>query len=174
MESWVNSKEELLSIAKTFDKSIKIYSKRETLLGRIHDKLFPGFAVTLANYHFYPHDWSKELLLNVLPHEARHTAQFRWGGLGIHPILGFIPMTLLYIFFVFPVFLAVGRFFLELDADKACFDYLMTNKMITKEHAAASLQRRIKSLTGRDYLFSVPKWFAEKYYSKLINKYLTY
>jgi hypothetical protein len=167
METWVNYKEELSLVAKTFDKTVKIYSKEDTLIGRIHDKFFPDFAFTLANYHFYPRNWSKKTLLRVLPHESRHTAQFRWAGLGIHPIIGFIPMMVLYVFFPIPIFFAVGRFFLELDADKACFDYLLTNNLATKQSILFRIKQRINSLTGKDYLYSVPKWFAKYFYNKI-------
>ena len=70
-----------------------------------------------------------ELRPELVAHESRHTTQTTWFGWAFAPltffsrtvrsIVGFPIFLLVYFVLPLPVFLAAGRFYLELDADRA-------------------------------------------------------
>lgn len=92
------------------------------------------FATTLFPIQGYPSKL-KKLSIRLVVHECRHTTHCVWLGYLI-PILGWIPgyhgrhirawcgapfYTVLYLVAVLPTVLAVGRWLIELDCDKACW-----------------------------------------------------
>ena len=63
----------------------------------------------------------------LLVHEARHTRQARWCGLGLHPWLGLPLFGLLYLALPLPAGLAVARVFFEIDADRAAWRHALAS-----------------------------------------------
>jgi hypothetical protein len=177
--SWQNDKESLQICAKSFDKSIKLISKDNFISIFIawfificsfkkfkKEKYLENFATTLGNFIFIPKNWTTQQAKNALPHEARHVTQFRWFGLFIHPLLGLPIGFLIYLLFPIPIFLAFGRFLLELDADIIKWKFLLKNNMWAKEDVLWSAKYRINSLSGADYFWCLPKSWVEKIYIK--------
>lgn len=61
----------------------------------------------------------------TLVHEARHTRQARWCGLGLHPWLGMPVFAVLYLALPLPIGLGIARFLFELDADRAAWRHTL-------------------------------------------------
>jgi hypothetical protein len=114
-------------------------------LGGQHTYL-SNYVTTLGHSIYVPDDfarWSAARRCEILRHEAVHVAQFRR--------LGWIGMTIIYLFFPFPLFLAYGRARLEWEA------YAETLRAVAElEGLAAARDRRlhdeiVQRFTGPDY-----------------------
>lgn len=185
MNSWTKDKGELEKLARQFDKSIKLHN-HNNLLSKILAFLFSfvsfgkvskarflnNFAYTFGNHHFYPEAWTVEQVKSTLPHEARHTYQMRVLGLMIHPLLGLSLFLLIYLLLPFPIGLAFGRLYLELDADKALYQYYAREKGIVYTNYVININknRRIESLSGPSYLWAASKKIVTEEYNDMIKK----
>jgi hypothetical protein len=131
---WLAERERLERLARAIEPSVRLETKdglRWRILallaaaataGGIRRRTFlEDYATTLGPVHGYPASWSAERVEATLVHEARHTRQARWCGLGLHPWLGLPVFALLYLAAPLPAGLALGRFAFELDADRAAW-----------------------------------------------------
>jgi len=188
-ENWLCFKHELEIIAKKHNKHIKLYSKDNwfcTFLSWLLFLLSFGFykkekflhntATALGHLHFYPIHWTRWQTEWVLLHEIRHTIHYHWMGLCIHPILGIPLAAFLYIFVLFPIKLAFGRLFIELDCDKFRYkqildqvndwEYLQSLKFSFYE----LVELQIKSISSISYFYAVPEKIARYFYYKMIKR----
>jgi len=145
------------------DKSTRLVPKTSGLWKV--SKALQTFATTIGRTVYIPEDWTYSQVKQALPHEVLgHVKQFRYCGLGIHPTLGIFPgMFFLYVWGIFfPIFLAWGRYRLELHAETKAWKYYLVreNSPATK----AWVERRSKSSServgGKEYFYSVPKFWA--------------
>lgn len=182
--SWAHQKDELEKYAKRFDKSCKLIVKEDSklmqFLARVlaiisfgaikRDTFMYSYAITLGNRQYYPEFWRAEQVKAIIPHESRHVKQFRWFGLGIHPILGIPLMFLFYSILFFPVGLALFRVLLEIDADKQLWiEEFKRQEFWSQDYAIGSALTRSRELAGRNYLFALPYKLIEKLYFRAIN-----
>jgi hypothetical protein len=188
---WTEKKDDLLEFAKIFDKSIILTTKDNWFcksiawilflfsFGKLKREVFlENYTTTIGNMIFMPKSLTYKQALQVLIHEARHVYQFRVCGFFIHPMVGIPLMSIVYVLFLFPIFLAFGRFYLEVDADKISWRYLLKrrdNYGINTYDVVSFAKYRATMLSSADYLWAVPKKFAIKVYDKvaaeIINEY---
>lgn len=186
--SWTEKRKQLQTQATKFDKSVRLVTKDNFVsrfiawalfilsFGRFKRKSFlVGFATTIGNYIFFPKEWTAETVKRILPHESRHIKQFKWLGFGIHPLIGLPLGTIVYALFPLPMFLAFGRFYMELDADKAGWKYLLEQKIYTVNQIREVAIWRAESLSSVGYFWALPKSWALSLYKKaaeeVINEY---
>jgi len=189
INSWTTEKERLEVIARGFDPSIKLYTTDHWISTTLEALLYytvliltlgfvlydrwrfrHHFARTFANYHFYPEEWSVDTVLRVLPHEARHTRQFRFFGFWIHPLVGLPLMTIVYTLFLLPVFFAIGRLLLEVDAEKTAWYYLYYTGRVDIQYIRDRSHSCAASLSSGNYFYSTPLCLANFFYSRAAKK----
>lgn len=181
--SWVLQKEELTTFAKSFDKSVKLTTKDYWLFKVIAWLLFfwskskrkrftERFATTVGHIQGYPKAWPASHVKDVIPHECRHTKQMRWFGFMIHPIVG-VPLGLvIYGFLFFPLYFALFRLLLEIDADKRKWEYWVSERGVTNKKVFLTHARlRAERVTSSDYLWSWNRKHAVKLYTKAAEKF---
>jgi hypothetical protein len=130
--SWVDDKARLEALARCYDSSARLTTKDSWFwraIGTVLPVLTVGglskrdflqhYATTIGPLQAYPRDYSVSTVESLLVHEARHTYQARWFGLGLHPWLGLPAMAIAYLLLPLPLGLAYFRYRLELDADIA-------------------------------------------------------
>ena len=135
---WLAERERLAALAREIEPSVRLQSKDGRLwralaslaaaatLGGISRRVFlEHYATALGPLHGYPAAWSAERVESLLVHEARHTRQARWCGLGLHPWLGLPLFALLYLAIPLPMGLGLGRVLFELDADRAAWRHAL-------------------------------------------------
>jgi len=138
VEGWLAERGRLEALARAIEPSVRIGSKdgwpwralaglaRAATLGGISRRTFlESYATTVGPWHGYPAGWSAARVEATLVHEARHTRQARWCGLGLHPLVGLPLFALLYLLAPLPAGLALGRFLFELDADRAAWRHAL-------------------------------------------------
>lgn len=136
--SWVRERARLEALARAIEPSVRVQTKDGAhwralawlasiaTLGGISRRTFlEDYATTLGPLHGYPAGWSVERVEATLVHEARHTRQARWCGLGIHPWLGMPLFAVLYLALPLPVGLGFARLFFEIDADRAAWRHAL-------------------------------------------------
>ena len=191
--SWTENKKELEKLARSFNRHIKIYTKDNWFCKTIawllfllsfgrykKEKFLTKTATALGSAHFYPKEWNKWEVEWVLPHEARHTIHFLWLGFKIHPLIGMIPAAIIYLFILFPVYLAFGRFFMELDCNKFRWKWFLSKINTQKElddyrfDLLYATYLQSKTLSGLGYFYAVPQkiswYFSRKMIKGLINE----
>jgi hypothetical protein len=142
--TWVEHKDCYLRIVRKYDSSIILTTKDSwfwracawlvaifTFGGISRQRFLSDFGTTLGPVQAYPSSWSS-LSTELLIHEARHTAQARWFGLGISPWLGLPLMAVAYLLLPLPLGLAYFRYMLELDADRATWRQMLRDGMSTQ------------------------------------------
>lgn len=135
---WLPERERLAALARAIEPSVRLQTKdgwhwrvlarlaSAATFGGISQRVFlEQYATTLGPLHGYPAAWSAERVERTLVHEARHTRQARWCGLGLHPWLGLPLFALLYLALPFPVGLGLARALFELDADRAAWRHAL-------------------------------------------------
>jgi hypothetical protein len=137
--SWVVQKYRYSRIAWGIDSSVRLVTKDAwpwkviaalvmicTFGGIPYRTFLEKYATTIGPIQGYPRSWSK-LSTRLLIHEARHTRQSRWFGLGIHPWLGLPIFGLLYLLVFLPLGFAYCRWRFEIDADLAAYRWALRN-----------------------------------------------
>jgi hypothetical protein len=138
--SWTAERARLETIARAIEPSVRLVPKEgrfwraagtfasiATLGGISREVFLRDYATAIGPLQGYPRGWSVERVERTLVHEARHTRQARWCGLGVHPWLGLPLMGLLYFAFPLPAGFAVARFLFELDADRAAWRHALAS-----------------------------------------------
>jgi len=171
--SWVNEKERLEKYAKTFDKSIVLKVKDAwpfKVWNWITQNKKDTVSTTFGNRIYSPALSSAKGLEGIIPHEARHVKQYRWFGFMIHPLMGIPLFNLLYALFLFPVGLAIFRVLMELDAETYRLQKLAEVKKIQTKSAGKELDRFVKILAGKAYIYPMKEswiqFFADKFKKK--------
>jgi len=131
------------------------------------------FATTLITRQGYPARWAS-LSRRVVVHEGRHTTQATWFGWLFFPIawtsrrlrawLGVPGFAAVYFLLPVPVGFALGRFFLELDADKRAWARCLSEQSMTPADVTSHAERRWRTLSGGSYFWAVPTPFARYFY----------
>ncbi len=138
--SWVEERARLAALARAIEPSVRIQTKAGAhwralgwlawlaTAGGIPRRTFlEDYATTLGPLHGYPAGWSAERVEATLVHEARHTRQARWCGLGLHPWLGLPVFAVLYLALPLPVGLGLARLLFEIDADRASWRHALAS-----------------------------------------------
>lgn len=180
--TWVDKKEQYEEIVNGIDGSIKLTTKDGwfwkfiswvlviVTFGKFTRKMFlTQYATTIGPIQAYPKEFPS-LSEAILVHESRHTKQARWFGLGIHPWIGLPFMAIAYVFLFFPIGLALFRYLLELDADKASWKYLLKNKMVSDDYIRVRANRFAEKIAGSPYALAWPKKFVVKGFKKAAEK----
>lgn len=165
--SWTDEHDKYQAIATSIEPSAVIMTKDHWLwsaawwflavltlgliaIGMSKTKFLTRYATTLGPFHGYPRDWP-ELSTRLLVHECRHTTQFVFAGWFV-PVLGWLfgrkvraavgvlPMAIVYGLVVLPIGFAVGRWQLELDADRRSWAWAIRNG-----YSSAYVRERAKS-----------------------------
>lgn len=120
------------------------------------------FATTLLDVYI-PEEWGMTSARRVLPHELRHAVQARRGLL--------VGWGWFYLFFPLPLGLAWGRFWCELDADRAGWKARLDE---AGEHAVLEVRqdatRRADSVCGAAYLWAWPASWGLRAYRKAVEE----
>jgi hypothetical protein len=133
-------------------------------------RFLDDFATTLGPWHGYPRQWSR-LSKRLLVHEGRHTTQFVFCGyfvpvLGWIPgsfgrklraVVGLLPMAIVYGLLLLPIYFALGRWLLELDADRTSWRWQIRNGY-TPEQVLVRASRFGNLVTSGAYLWAWPRW----------------
>ncbi len=138
--SWLAQHARLEMIARRIEPSVRLLPKDGRFwrgLGKLASIATGGgisvqiflhdYATAFGPLQGYPREWSAERVEALLVHEARHTRQARWCGLGIHPWLGLPLFGLLYLALPLPAGFAMARFWFELDADRASWRHALAS-----------------------------------------------
>jgi hypothetical protein len=136
--SWVRDRARLEALARAIEPSVRVQTKDGAhwralawlaalaTFGGISRRTFlEDYATTLGPLHGYPRGWSVERVEATLVHEARHTSQARWCGLGIHPWLGMPVFAVLYLALPLPVGFGLARLLFEIDADRVTWRHAL-------------------------------------------------
>lgn len=130
-------------------------------------RFLEDFATTLGPWHGYPRSWPA-LSKRLLVHEGRHTTQFVFCGWFVpvfgwffgrkaRAVVGLIPMALVYGLVLFPIYFALGRWLLELDADRASWRWQIRNGY-KPEDVLVRASRFGNLVTSGAYLWAWPRW----------------
>lgn len=183
--SWIQRKDFFIEEAKKIHKSIKLISTQSSFLIKIiawlayvfsfgkikRNDFISNTAITIGNRIYIPEETSQVGVYRLIAHEGQHVKQFLWFGLCIHPLIGLPIGMLSYVFLPIPMFGALIRFFMELDACKTEW-----SKMIDIGLSKKEIQKRAENffdiLTGIHYFYPVPKWFGKKFYFKALENIL--
>jgi hypothetical protein len=175
--SWLDQRARLQAIAQAIEPSVRLVPKEGALwravgrlasaatLGGISLRTFlEDYATAIGPLQGYPRGWSVERVESTLVHEARHTRQARWCGLGIHPWLGLPLFGLLYLALPLPAGLAVLRFLFELDADRAAWRHALASGAPPEQIRARAAEFAGRVCSGH-YGWPIPRslgvaWFA--------------
>lgn len=175
--SWLLKEEEFKKQAKTIDKSAKLYTKDNWFCrfmawflfiisaGQFkRERFLEDFATTIGNLVFIPKEWSEWSCKTTLIHECRHIRQFRYMGLGIHPMVGLPIAAIVYFLLLFPVLLAFGRLLMEYDADMFECDELLKESSDNCDFVSIMMTNRADSLSSKDYIWAVPNFISKSLY----------
>ncbi|RIL05503.1 MAG: hypothetical protein DCC71_10090 [Proteobacteria bacterium] len=175
--SWLAERARLEAIARAIEPSVRLVPKEGALwralgalaaaatLGGIARQTFlRDYATAIGPLQGYPRDWSAARVEATLVHEARHTRQARWCGLGLHPWLGLPLFALLYLGLPLPAGIALPRFLFELDADRASWRHALAAGAAPDDVRARAAAFASRVCSGH-YGWPIPRrlgaaWFA--------------
>ena len=175
--SWVAQQARLEMLARRIEPSVRLRPKEGRFWhslgvlaaiatgGGISGQIFlHDYATAFGPLQGYPRAWSAERVESLLVHEARHTRQARWCGLGIHPWLGLPVFGLLYLALPLPAGFAIARFLFELDADRAAWRHALAGGASPDRVRARAAEFAGRVCSGH-YGWPVPRrlgvaWFA--------------
>lgn len=175
--SWLAERARLEAIARAIEPSVRLVPKEgpfwhalaalaatATLGGISRDTFLRDYATAIGPLQGYPRAWSAVRVESLLAHEARHTRQARWCGLGLHPWIGLPLFALLYLGLPLPAGIALPRFLFELDADRAFWRHALAAGMPPDEVRARAVAFASRVCSGH-YGWPIPRrlgvpWFA--------------
>ena len=181
--SWLIEREQLQQEARQFDKAVRLVSKNSWFWKAIawvlfivsfgqfnRDSFVNSFGTTIGHIQAYPESWTAAKVRALLPHEGRHTFQARVCGFGIHPMVGLPIMFLLYIFLVFPIYLAFFRLWFELDADRAAWRYALSKGTTAVNSIRLRAVGFAELLCTSAYTWTAPRKLAIWWFSRAAEK----
>lgn len=133
-------------------------------------RFIDDFAITFGPIQSYPRSWPA-LSKRLLVHECRHTKQavvmgwfvpiLGWFfGRRVRAYAGLLWMTVFYLLTpIIPIGLCVGRWLLELDADRTAWRWAIRNGYDAPMIKLAASER-VDKVCGRSYLWAWPKWLG--------------
>lgn len=169
--SWIEHKQQYEEIAHKIDPAVRLVTKDHFLwkvlaaltmvftCGGIKYRTFlESYATTLGPIQGYPSRY-RRLSTHVLVHEARHTKQARWFGLGIHPWVGLPLFAVFYLLLFLPLGFAFFRWRFEIDADLAMYRWAL-KEGYSEDWVRARSKRFARKVCGGNYGWSFPVWLG--------------
>lgn len=148
-------------------------------LGMPLRRFLEDFATTIVTRQGYARTWPK-LSRALVAHESRHTTHAVWLGWWAFPItwisrrlrawFGGLPYAVLYFVLPIPMGLAAGRFYLELDADRAAWRRGLREGWMSPEEVLARADRRGETLASGAYGWAWPGPLARRSYRRAARK----
>lgn len=175
--SWLDEHARLEAIARAIEPSVRLVPKDGAFwravgilaagatFGGIDRRTFlEDYATAIGPLQGYPRHWSVARVESLLVHEARHTRQARWCGLGIHPWLGLPLFGALYLAVPLPAGGALLRFWFELDADRAAWRHALAQGARPEQVRTRAVEFASRVCSGH-YGWPIPRhlgaaWFA--------------
>jgi len=191
--SWTQHHDELELWAQTLDPSIKLYTKDNWFCKALanilwflsvvftagqniypRERFLEKSATGIAHMVFIPENYDNiEHVERVVVHEARHVKQFRYLGFFIHPVLGIPLAAVIYLFTLFPIYLAFGRFYMEMDAKITEWEWRIEEGELDYKGLIDKYSNWLNSISGPGYFWTIPKWLArylsDPYVQPIIN-----
>jgi hypothetical protein len=135
--------------------------------GRVKRRHFlEDFASTLGPLQAYPKQWER-ISPVLIAHEGRHVQQYLfagwfvpvvgWLGRRVRVWAGLLPTALIYALFPLPVFLAWGRFRLELDAESYGWKRGLKQGWMTADEVRSRARRCARLVSSWAYLKAWPR-----------------
>jgi hypothetical protein len=174
MATWVDERERYQKLASSIDPAAKVCVKEESWIMIVaswalflvtfgmfkRDVFMQGFGTTLGPWEYYSR--TKEALSrHFVAHESYHVVQFRKLGLWIHPILGIPANILVYGILPLPIFLAYGRYKIEMNAERFALKYYLEDGA-TEQQVIDRAVYFAEMITSFRYLWCWPKPWAVK------------
>jgi hypothetical protein len=164
-ESWTKHYDTVSYAAKRFESQAIVVSK-DSWVWRVlwvficvlmsKEKFLHNYATAIGPFVALPSEWSLLHALELLPHECRHVTQFKYAGLG-SAWLGMVPMFLAYVLLL-PVLFNPFRFYLERDADRAYWKWLVEQGR--REQVMLRANSFALKVASRNYGWCWPKSWA--------------
>lgn len=137
-------------------------------------------ATTVGPWQGYPARYT-ELDRVLVAHESRHTAQCVALGWALAPLVlpifsrtaravAGLPLFAVLYFLLLPAGLAFGRFFLELDADRASWRLGLREDWLTSGDVLVRAGQRAESLSRGIYLYAWPRSGANERYERMARE----
>jgi hypothetical protein len=180
--SWTVERARLEQVARAIEPCVRLQTKDAwiwkllgalasvaTLGGISYRRFLEDFATTLGPLQGYPAAWSVERVEAILVHEARHTRQARWCGLGIHPWLGLPLFAVLYLALPLPMGLAWLRLLFELDADRAAWRHAL-RRGASPEEIRARARAFARVVCSGAYGWSLPRRIGVRVFERAAER----
>jgi hypothetical protein len=166
-QEWLRGADIIRNFASSYAPCVRVEPKESSTLCNfmglfVFDKEWWNTAsMGLGSTIYIPERYTFSEACSVLRHEAEHCLQCRRLGLGSYR-LGIIPFLLIYGLILFPVFLALGRLFLETQACAAQWteDLRMRNRSIIDIDKAGRVV--VDELAGAPYWWTAPKFIVRR------------
>lgn len=135
-------------------------------------------ATTVGPWQGYPRGLTS-LGETLVAHESRHTAQCVALGWILAPLTFYsrtvravagLPFFAIAYFLLLPIGLAAGRFYLELDADRAAWRLALRRDWMTSGGVLVKAGQRAESLSRGIYLYAWPRAWASRAYEKMARE----
>ena len=136
-------------------------------------------SATVAYWQGHPRVYH-ELPNELVAHESRHTTQTTWFGWVLAPIawvnrkfrsvLGLPVFAAVYFLLPLPIGLAAGRFYLELDADRAAWRLGLRDGWMTNGEVLVRAGARAEALSRGIYLYAWPRSWASAAYERIARE----
>lgn len=197
MASWVDQKGQYQAIARSIDPAAVVLTKDHWLwsaawwalavltlgliaIGMPKRRFLEQYATTLGPFHGYPSSWPR-LSRRLLVHECRHTSQFVFAGWFVpvfgwlfgrkaRAVAGLLPMAIVYGLVVLPIGFALGRWLLELDADRTAWRWQLRNGY-SADQVRARAEAFGRKVCGAPYLWAwLPVFGGVKAFSSAADK----
>ena len=185
MTSWILDQERLQTVAYTYDPTIKLYTKDNILMsicawclflitfgGSKRESFLQRYATTMGHAHFYPKEWSAREVEQIWVHEAQHTKQFRKLAFGLHPIFGWPGILLLQLLSPLPIGLCYGRYWMEVDANKAFWRHAIKHWHWGSVSVYNHARHKAENISSASYFWAWPRSWAYKGYQKAAEEVL--
>lgn len=105
----------------------------------------------------------------IVAHECGHVRQYRYCGLGIHPMVGLLGFFLLYGLVFFPIWGAWVRYRFELMADTVSWEWQLANG-----YGDAQVWSRcewfMEQVAGGPYFYPLPKCWVRWGFRRRVEK----
>lgn len=171
--------EEIRKIVKEMDSSAKVFIKEDSLLMKLishamSKNFMIKYSTTLCNrlYLLRKHLYGdRKDLLRLLAHEILgHVKQCRTCGFGIHPWVGFPIFAILYGVIIFPIKLAVFRYFFEKNAESKSWRYSLKNGLMLPVEVYLRAKSFAEKVASKDYYYTLAKSWVINGFKKEADK----
>jgi hypothetical protein len=186
--SWVDQRAEYEAFARSIEPAARLSTKDSWIwtavwiaavvltlglmaIGMGRKKFIEQFSTTFGPIQAYPRQYPT-LSKRLLVHECRHTTQavfMGWFvpvvgwffGRRVRAYAGLLPMAVIYLLApIIPIGLCLGRWLLEVDADRACWRWAMKFDGYDAGMIRVMAQERVEDVCGAAYVWAWPKWLG--------------